>query len=70
MAYQAKDDFPETDFETAVMVGDTETDIQFGRACGMYCVLVGNEKVETKPDLHFVSLAAFVHYLSTIQQTD
>lgn len=52
MAMQAKRDFPEIDFKKSIMVGDTKTDMEFGRNSGMFTVRVGNEKV---PDalIHF-----------------
>ena len=36
MAMQAKKDFPEIDFERSVMVGDGQTDMEFGAKLGMY----------------------------------
>ncbi|MBE0651115.1 MAG: HAD-IIIA family hydrolase [Bacteroidales bacterium] len=45
LAMQAKKDFPEIDFQKSIMVGDTKSDMEFGRNSGMLNVLVGNEKV-------------------------
>lgn len=42
MALEAQRMFPEIDFNKSVMVGDSETDIQFGRNAGMITVLLGN----------------------------
>ena len=44
MALKAKDAFPEIDFERSVMVGDTDSDIQFGRNAGMKTVRVLTEE--------------------------
>src|ERR1051325_2969187 len=35
MALQAKKIFPEINFEKSIMVGDTDSDMQFGKAAGM-----------------------------------
>ncbi len=45
MAEQAKKDFPEIDFHKSIMVGDTKSDMEFGRNSGMVNVLVGDEPV-------------------------
>lgn len=42
MAYQAKNEFPQINFSRSIMVGDTLSDIQFGRNSGMHTVLVSS----------------------------
>lgn len=42
MAKQAKKDFPEIDFTKSIMVGDSATDMQFGKAVGMVTVFIGD----------------------------
>ncbi|QHS59425.1 D-glycero-alpha-D-manno-heptose-1,7-bisphosphate 7-phosphatase [Chitinophaga agri] len=49
MAMQAKKDFPEIDFSKAVMVGNTLSDMQFGKNQGMTTVFIPS----TKPELPF-----------------
>jgi histidinol-phosphate phosphatase family protein len=49
MALQAKADFPEIDFSRAVMVGNTLSDMKFGKDQGMTTVFIPS----TKPDLPF-----------------
>ncbi|HLP54120.1 MAG TPA: HAD-IIIA family hydrolase [Fluviicola sp.] len=44
MAMQAKQDFPEIAFERSVMVGDSDSDIQFGKNLGMKTVFVSHNK--------------------------
>lgn len=39
MALQAKEDFPDIDFSNSVMVGDTTSDMKFGKNAGMRTVL-------------------------------
>ncbi len=42
MAKQAKKDFVEIDFSKSIMVGDSVSDMQFGRNAGMLTVFVGD----------------------------
>ncbi|MCS6933757.1 MAG: HAD-IIIA family hydrolase [Chitinophagales bacterium] len=42
MAKQAKRDFPEITFAKSIMVGDSATDMQFGKNAGMITVYVGD----------------------------
>jgi D-glycero-D-manno-heptose 1,7-bisphosphate phosphatase len=44
MAHLAKADFPEIDFNRSLMVGNTMSDMEFGKACGMYTVFILSEK--------------------------
>jgi len=41
MALQAKADFPDIDFSKSVMVGDSESDMEFGRRAGLTNVFCG-----------------------------
>lgn len=56
MAQQAKADFPNIDFERAIMVGDSITDIEFGYAMNMKTVLL-----ETKVDIDLMNLETIKH---------
>lgn len=49
MAYQAARDFPEIDFNKAIMVGNKPSDMRFGRAAGMFTVFLRT----TNPDQPF-----------------
>jgi len=42
MAEDAKKDFPEIDFRKSIMIGDSPSDIEFGRRLGMITIKVGN----------------------------
>ncbi len=64
MALQAKSMFPEIDFQRSVMVGDTESDIEFGRNAGMRTVLIGNEKTSIKPDKKYANLLDLAYSLA------
>jgi D-glycero-D-manno-heptose 1,7-bisphosphate phosphatase len=60
MALKAKLDFPEIDFSRSVMVGDSDSDIEFGKNLGMRTVKVTNEESDTSnADLYVKSLKEF-----------
>ena len=42
MAIQAKQDFPEIDFDKSVMIGNSDRDMAFGNTMGMKCIFVGD----------------------------
>lgn len=57
MAYKAKSDFPEIDFSKSIMVGDTDSDIEFGKNLGMKTVYVSHEgSTNDQADLIVTSL--------------
>jgi histidinol-phosphate phosphatase family protein len=58
MALKAKKDFPEIDFSKALMVGDSGSDMEFGKAAGMRTVFIG-ETNKYKADFLFPTLYAF-----------
>jgi len=60
MAMQAKQDFPEIDFGKSVMIGDTDSDIVFGKNLGMKTGLILSEEVvREQADFQFNSLLDF-----------
>ncbi len=59
MALQAQKDFPEIDFSTSLMIGDSSSDLQFGQNAGIRTLLIG----ETPP-ADFSSLYQFSTCLS------
>ena len=63
MAYMAQHDFPEIDLEKSIMVGDMNSDLEFGKNCGMYTVFVGDEPIKIKPDAKYNSLFDFAKIL-------
>ncbi len=57
MALMAQKEFPEVNFEKSIMVGDTDSDILFGKKLGMKTVLIlTEEKTSEKPDIIVNSL--------------
>ncbi len=64
MAQEAKENFPEVDFRLSVMIGDTDSDIKFGKELGMKTVLLrSEEKVTEKADLEIESLTELINRL-------
>jgi len=67
LAEEAKKRFPEIDFHQSIMVGDTESDMRFGKKAGMVTVLIGGEPVSAAwVDFRFPHLPAFAQYLQKI----
>jgi len=65
MAMQAKKDFPHIDFSKSIMVGDSMSDMEFGRNAGMKTVYISSEaKVDDRIDFNFRSLIYFAHSLT------
>ena len=44
MALQAKEDFPSIDFTKSIMVGDSMTDMMFGKNIGAFNIYISKEK--------------------------
>ena len=61
MALQAKTQFPSIDFSKSIMVGDSNSDIEFGRNAGMKTAFVATDKsIHPTADLTVHSLAEFI----------
>ncbi len=68
MAHAAARDFPDIAFARALMVGDSATDLAFGRAAGMRTILIGTLselpiEEQQLADAAFDSLASLAGYL-------
>ncbi|MDO5341157.1 MAG: HAD family hydrolase [Bacteroidia bacterium] len=63
MAFMAKVDFPEIDLQKSIMVGDSNSDIEFGQNAGMHTILIGDEEIKSVPDDKFDSLISFANTL-------
>lgn len=60
MALQAKKDFPEIDFEKSIIVGDSLSDMEFGRNAGIRTVYVSEKpKQDDRIDFNVISLLEF-----------
>jgi histidinol-phosphate phosphatase family protein len=66
MGNEAKTNFPKVNFEKSIMVGDTDSDIQFGKNLGMKTVrVIADEKESIKPDLHISDLLELANLLNS-----
>lgn len=66
MAFKAQSDFPDIDFSESIMVGNSKSDIEFGKKLGMYTVLVGdkyskNDKIYKIVDANYENLYKFAY---------
>jgi histidinol-phosphate phosphatase family protein len=59
MALQAKKDFPDVDFSKSIMVGDSMSDILFGKSVQMKTIYISTEKKDVEADLICTSLYDF-----------
>lgn len=64
LAMQAKHDYPDIDFARSVMIGDSASDMRFGRNCGMETVFIGPVTDENRADI----LADADHIASSVYQ--
>lgn len=65
MALQAKKDFPEIDFEKSIIVGDSLSDMEFGRNAGIKTVYVSEKgKQDERIDFNVKSLLEFANSLN------
>jgi histidinol phosphatase-like enzyme len=51
MALQAEKDFPEINFSKSIMVGDSLSDMEFGKSAGMKTVFISKEKPADQNEL-------------------
>jgi len=68
MANQAKVEFPQINFRHSVMVGDTLTDMQFGKNSGMHTVLVSSDETNIEADLIVSDLMELAELISKQQK--
>jgi phosphoglycolate phosphatase-like HAD superfamily hydrolase len=64
MALFAKEKIPSINFNKSVMVGDTDSDIEFGKKLGMKTVLILSKEVtKSTPDISIQNLGELCDYL-------
>ena len=68
MALQARHDFPDIKLKESVMIGDSRTDMLFGRRCGMTTVLVGDNSNVALSDPYLVDFR-YASLLDAAQQS-
>ncbi|MGF1533320.1 MAG: D-glycero-alpha-D-manno-heptose-1,7-bisphosphate 7-phosphatase [Bernardetiaceae bacterium] len=57
MAQQAQQDFPEIDLSRSIIVGDSPSDMEFGRRAGMQTVFVGTDPVLIRQQIGQITAA-------------
>lgn len=62
MALQAKAQFPEIDFSRSLMIGDSVSDLEFGRTAGMFTMFVYHD--ERLPAAHHALCDREIHSLA------
>ncbi|NOY49807.1 MAG: HAD-IIIA family hydrolase [Chlorobi bacterium] len=64
MAKKAKQDYPDIDFSKSVMIGDSESDIIFGKNAAMHTVLhLSTDNAHINAEMKVGSLLEFAKYL-------
>lgn len=65
MALKAQQDFPEIDFSKSIMVGDSPSDLEFGRRLGMKTIFILTEEVNARPpaDVYLTTLGELERYV-------
>jgi len=56
MARKAKIDFPEIDFQKSLMIGDSISDMQFGKNSGMFTIFITHDAGEMKEHEHLIDM--------------
>lgn len=73
MAFEVKKDFPAVDFSQSIMIGNSNSDIEFGNKLGMYTILVGDKykkehKIYQNINAYYENLYKFAE--SILNKTD
>lgn len=63
MAYFAKNDFPDIDLSKSIMIGDMNSDVEFGKNAGMKTIFIGDNELKLTPDDRFETLYDFAKTL-------
>jgi len=67
MALQAKEDFPTITFAKSIIVGDSPSDLEFGKNAGMVTVLIS--ETETSHPLADFVFSSLAHFVETLQNS-
>ncbi len=63
MAYFAKNDFPDINLSKSIMIGDMNSDVEFGKNAGMKTIFIGDNELNLTPDDRFETLYDFAKTL-------
>jgi D-glycero-D-manno-heptose 1,7-bisphosphate phosphatase len=67
---QAVADYPEIDAHTSVIIGDSDSDIEFGRKLGMMTVFIDGDPARQKPGAEAARALADIQAKSLLDATD
>ena len=59
MAYFAKNDFPDINLSKSIMIGDMNSDVEFGKNAGMKTIFIGDNELNLTPDDRLETLYDF-----------
>jgi histidinol-phosphate phosphatase family protein len=68
MALKAKEDYPKIDFSKSIMVGDSVSDIDFGKSLGMKVAYITNAPYSFEDINAFESLLAFSNFMLSLNK--
>lgn len=63
MAFFAKNDFPDIDLSKSIMIGDMNSDVEFGKNAGMKTIFIGDNELNLTTDDRFETLYDFAKTL-------
>lgn len=66
MAVKARNTFPTIDFSKSIMVGDSRSDMEFGKQAGMIQVFISQEEIDHEEEYRSISLGHFSKLLNSI----
>jgi histidinol-phosphate phosphatase family protein len=65
MGLEAQEMFPNIDFNKSIMIGDTDTDIEFGKNLGMKTILIKSEEKNTiQADFEISNLIELIDFIN------
>jgi D-glycero-D-manno-heptose 1,7-bisphosphate phosphatase len=68
MALKAKEDYPNIDFNKSIMVGDSVSDIDFGKSLGMKVAYITNDQYVYEGITSFKSLLEFSNFILSLNR--
>ncbi len=70
MAQKAVVEFPDIQLEKSVMLGDTESDLNFGRNCGMKSIYINSNQQNIEADLYDASFLGLIDFAEKLGAND
>ena len=68
MALKAKEEFPEIDFSKSIIIGDSPSDMEFGKRAKMIPIMVDENNIQQQNNYFVASLSDFSEILKSILQ--